>query len=170
MLSPIRGVAQPGSARASGARGRRFKSALPDHLGSPTLALSTAQKGELAVLRVLNRAFERRWIASRPMRDCRYDLILDDGERLYRVQVKYAGHQAANCQGAVNLDFTKGGRRPRPYLDHEIDAVLAYVAQADAVVWLGPERFHGRRNVQLRYSPTLSGQKNGCLLVGDVAW
>lgn len=136
----------------------------------PQPVLSTAQKGELALLRVLLRAAEKGWVASRPTRDCRYDLVLDDGERLFRVQVKYAGRRANHCQGAVSLDFTKGGKRDRTYLDHEIDALLAYVAPVDTLVWLSPQHFHHRRNVQLRYMPTLSGQKNGCLLVSDVAW
>lgn len=60
---------------------------------------STAQKGELALLRVLQRSLEKGWIASRPTRDCRYDLVSDDGERLYHVQVKDAGRRAWNCQG-----------------------------------------------------------------------
>jgi hypothetical protein len=55
---------------------------------------STAQKGELALLHVLQRAVENGWIVSRPTRDCRYDLVLDDGDRLYRAQVKYAGRRA----------------------------------------------------------------------------
>src|SRR5207302_10256401 len=77
---------------------------------------STAQKVELALLRVLQRSVEKGWIASRPTRDCRYDLVLDDGERLLRVQVKYAGRQPCDCRGMVPLDFTKGGRRNRTYL------------------------------------------------------
>jgi hypothetical protein len=131
---------------------------------------STAQKGEIALLRVLQRTLERGWLASRPTRDCRYDLVLDDGERLYRVQVKYAGRRATHCEGAVSLDFTKGGRRSRTYLEREIDAVLAYVAPAGAIVWLKPEYFRGRRTIQLRYAPTLSGQTNGCLMVAEIAW
>jgi len=131
---------------------------------------STAQKGEMALLRVLQRSVEKGWIASRPTRDCRYDLVLDDGERMYRVQVKYAGRRAANCDGAVSLDFTKGGMRSRTYLDREIDAVLAFVAPIQAVVWLRREHFHGRRNIQMRYVPTRSGQRNGCLMVTDILW
>jgi hypothetical protein len=131
---------------------------------------STAQKGELAVLRVLERAIEKGWIVSRPTRDCRYDLVLDDGERLYRVQVKYAGRRAWYCEGAVSVDFTKGGMRNRTYLDNEIDAVLAYVAPADTVVWLGSQHFHRRRVIHLRYAPTRSGQRTGCVLVNDLAW
>jgi PD-(D/E)XK endonuclease len=131
---------------------------------------TTALKGELALLRTLQRAVEKGWIASRPTRDCRYDLVLDDGDRLYRAQVKYAGRRAVHCQGAVSLDFTKGGKRDRRYMDHEIDAVLAYVAPADTVVWLGRDHFHQRRAVQLRYAPTRNGQTNGCYLVSDLAW
>jgi PD-(D/E)XK endonuclease len=131
---------------------------------------STAQKGEFAMLRVLERSLEKGWGACRPTRDCRYDLVLDDGERLYRVQVKYAGRHACNCEGAVSLDFTKGGKRDRTYLDNEIDAVIAYVAPAHRLVWLRREHFHGRRTIQLRYVPTRSGQKNGCLMITDLAW
>ncbi len=131
---------------------------------------STAQKGELALLCVLQRALQKGWITCRPTRDCRYDLVLDDGERLHRVQVKYAGRRASNCEGAVSLDFTKGGKRDRTYLDHEIDAVIAYVAPAQRLVWLRREHFHGKRTIQLRYVPTRSGQKNGCLMVDELAW
>ena len=128
--------------------------------------MSTAQKGEIAMLRALQRSVEKGWLASRPTRDCRYDLVLDDGERLYRVQVKYAGRRAVHCQGAVSLDFTKGGKRERTYLDREIDAVLVYVAPADTVVWLKPEHFHGRRAIQLHYGATRNGQKHGCFWCG----
>jgi len=48
--------------------------------------------------------------------------------------------------------------------------VLAYVAPAQSVVWLGAHDFSGRRNVQIRYAPTRSGQKLGCVLVQDLAW
>ncbi len=131
---------------------------------------STAQKGEMAFLRVLQRAVEKGWVASRPTRDCRYDLVLDDGERLYRVQVKYAGRRAVHCDGAVSLDFTKGGRRDRTYTNEEIDAVVAFIAPIRVLVWLGPAYFHGRRALHLRYAPTRSGQKLGCLMVSELVW
>jgi hypothetical protein len=134
------------------------------------VALSTAQKGELALLRVLQRTVEKAWVASRPTRDWRYDLILDDGERLHRVQVKYAGRLPNDCVGAVSLDFTKGGMRNRTYMDHEIDAVIVHVAPIDGLVWLKPEHFHGRRVVHLRYAPTRSGQKSGCRPIDDLIW
>lgn len=56
--------------------------------------MTSAQKGELALLKVLVRANELGWVASRPTRDCRYDLVLDDGKQLHRVQVKYCNRRA----------------------------------------------------------------------------
>lgn len=61
--------------------------------------------------------------------------------RLLRVQIKYAGRQPWDCRGVVSLDFTKGGRRNRTYLDHEIGAAVVYVVRANVLVWLGPEHF-----------------------------
>jgi hypothetical protein len=131
---------------------------------------STAQKGELALLRVLQRAAEKGWVASRPTRDCRYDLVLDDGIHLHRVQVKYAGRRAVHCEGAVSLDFTKGGRRDRTYMNDEIDAVVAFIAPIEVLVWLRAEHFHARRALHLRYAPTRSGQRLGCLMIEDLVW
>ena len=70
---------------------------------------TTAQKGEFALLRTLQRALEKGWIARQP-------------------------------------------------------------AHAGLLVWLGPEHFHGRRAMHLRYAPTLSGQKIGCLVIDDLIW
>jgi len=124
----------------------------------------------MALLKVLVRANELGWVASRPTRDCRYDLILDDGKQLHRVQVKYCNRRASHASGAVMQDMTKGGQRTRVYLDGEIDAVLIYVAPVGKIVWLGPDVFHGRRQIQLRYEPARSGQVRGTLLVQDFEW
>jgi len=133
--------------------------------------MSSGLKGELAVLRVLMRAVEKGWIASRPTRECRYDLILDDGNILYRVQVKYCNRRATNADGAVCLDLTKGGaRKPRPYLDKEIDALVVYVVPVDALIWVGADIFHGKRHLQIRYTPTKSGQKKGTFMTDDYLW
>lgn len=52
----------------------------------------------------------------------------------------------------------------------EIDAVLIYVAPVDQLVWLGPDVFHGKRQIQLRYEPALSGQVRGTLQMQEFVW
>lgn len=134
------------------------------------MELSTVQKGELALLKTLVRSVEKGWIASRPTRDCRYDLILDENGKLYRVQVKYTSVKASHVSGAVSLNLTKGGLRNRRYLQHEIDAIVVYIAPADLLVWLRPDKFHDKSFVTIRYTPTLNNQKAGVLLAQNIAW
>lgn len=51
------------------------------------MELSTAQKAEIAMAKVRMRAAERGIPVSVPTTDSvRYDLVIDDGGRLYRVQ------------------------------------------------------------------------------------
>src|SRR5207302_5994186 len=76
---------------------------------------STAQKGELALLRVLQRSVEKGWIASRPTRDCRYDLVLDDGERLAARPGKVRGAAAMRLSWGGLTRFHKG-RKPQPHV------------------------------------------------------
>src|SRR5438309_2267143 len=70
--------------------------------------LATNLLGEFAVAKVFLRAIEKGWTVSRPMMECRYDLILDDGLRLYRVQVKYAGGKTPKqVSGVVPVGLKK---------------------------------------------------------------
>jgi hypothetical protein len=52
----------------------------------------------------------------------------------------------------------------------QIDALVVYVAPADRLIWRGREHFHDRRSIQLRYAPTRSGQRQGCLHVDEPGW
>lgn len=135
--------------------------------------MTTAQRGEIALLHVLARAVEKGWLASRPTLDCRYDLILDDGNKLHRVQVKYVARKASHgTVGSVALQFTKGGRykgRGR-YSQNDVDAILVYVVPANVIVWLGPELFHNRTSINLRYEPSSHGRRIGCVNVTDLIW
>jgi len=122
------------------------------------------------MLKVMTRAVELGWIASRPTRDCRYDLILDEGSKLYRAQVKFCARKSSHSTGVAHLDLTKGGARNRAYLEDEIDAVVVYVAAIDLIVWLGRDIFHGRKQLHIRYKPTRSGQVQGTLMASEFAW
>ena len=54
------------------------------------MILTTAQKAEIAMAKVRLRAAEKGIAISVPTSDSvRYDLIVDEGARLYRAQVKY---------------------------------------------------------------------------------
>src|SRR5947208_13718269 len=103
----------------------------------------TNRLGEIAVAKVVLRALETGVVISRPMIECRYDLVLDDGLKLYRTQVKYAGGSPPKqCQGVVQVGLRKwrnDGRAVIPYYTaKEIDLLLVYVRKIDKILWFGP--------------------------------
>jgi hypothetical protein len=137
--------------------------------------MNTNQKGEFAQLKVQLRAAEKDVIVSRPTRaDVRYDLVLDEGGELSRMQVKYADAKSSHSTGVVlvRLDRrkTNASREPRCYSSEEIDGVLAYLPSVDRVVRLGIEQFDGKWSVHVRLKPPLNNQKKGIILAEDYYW
>ena len=107
--------------------------------------------------------------------ECRYDLILDDGLKLYRTQVKYAGRPSPKqSRGMVPVGLRKWKNKGRRvilcYTAQEIDLLLVYVRRIDRILWFGPEVFDGRQNLFVRIEPARNNQSKGCLLAADYIW
>lgn len=137
--------------------------------------LTTNRLGEYAIAKVLLRAIEKGVTVFKPIIECRVDLVLDDGFKLYRAQVKYAGRASPKqCRGAVPLGLRKwrnGGRSVTLcYTASEIHVLLVYVRKIDKILWLGPEIFDGRKNLQIRLEPCQNNQMKGCLMAADYVW
>jgi hypothetical protein len=129
--------------------------------------LSTEQKGQIALAKVLIEASRKGVVVSQPTTPARYDLILDMGGRFYRAQVKYAGGKSPRSQGAVRLDLRK---RKRCYTREEVDVLLVYLPAIDKVCWFSAELFHNRTGLFVRLQPALNGQKMKCLMAVDFVW
>jgi hypothetical protein len=137
--------------------------------------LATNFLGELAIAKVVLRAIEKGMAVSRPLIECRYDLIVDDGFKPHRVQVKFAGGKAPKqASGVVPVGLKKwrtDGRSPIwCYTTAEIDAVLVYVRAIDQILWFGPEVFDKRTMLNIRLEPARNGQQKGCLMAADYVW
>ncbi|HYY96271.1 MAG TPA: group I intron-associated PD-(D/E)XK endonuclease [Pyrinomonadaceae bacterium] len=141
-------------------------------LSPASLMHSTHQKGEIAQLKVQLRAAEKGVILSKPLIDMRYDFILDDGHRLERVQVKYAGGKAQNSQGSVkvNLKSWEGRKLRRRYCANEVDALLVYIPQIDKVLRFEAGFFCERESFIVRIQPAKNGQTKGTLRATDFVW
>jgi len=146
------------------------------------MELTSNSKGEIAELKVQLRAAEKGWVASRTVEGARYDLVLDDGKKLYRAQVKYAGAKGSHSEGSATVyltrsegdDRNKNGkyrrRKTRRYNSKEVDAILVYLPQIDKVCWLGPELFSEKPALALRYESPKNGQKKGIHLAEEYIW
>jgi hypothetical protein len=130
-------------------------------------------KADIARLKVEMRALELNVICSRPVVEgTRYDLILDNGERLYRAQVKYGNGRSTTAEGVVEVNLRKEIRKEKnqPYLKEEIDVLLIYLPILDKICWFGPEIFHGRGALSIRIAPTKNGQIKHCLPAEKYFW
>lgn len=103
------------------------------------------------------RAVEKGYIVSKPTIDTRYDMIIDDKECLYRVQVKYADGMSSSSEGCVLVDLRRRNGNDtlnsRTYLETEIDSVVVYIPRIDRLCWFPPEKFHDKVQIFIRLEP-----------------
>jgi hypothetical protein len=133
---------------------------------------STHQKGEIAQLKVQLKAAEKGIVLSKPVVDSRYDFILDDGQKLERVQVKYASGKAPHSQGSVkiNLKSWEGRKLRRRYCANEVDTLLVYIPQMDEVLRFEANIFCERASFTVRLEPAKNGQTKSILNAKDFIW
>lgn len=124
-------------------------------------------KGQKAELLIEVRAAEKGFVVSKPTTPARYDAILDDGCRLYRVQMKYAEASPSAADGAVVVELR---RRGEVYSKEEVDLLLVYIAPVNKVVALKSNQFCGKSTLTLRYAATKNSQVAGTVMVDDLLW
>lgn len=135
--------------------------------------MDTTAKGYLAILKVEERAQEKGIIVSRPVVDAAYDLVLDDGRKLHRVQVKYADGKPAHGDGAIVVSLGRRigkGFRHALYSRKEIEAVLVFVPKIQQVLWISPIIFEKKRTLYLRFEGAKNGQIKGLNLASAMVW
>lgn len=131
---------------------------------------STHQKGEIGKLKVQTRATELGYTVSIPAVESRYDLVLDDGKQLLRVQVKYSDEVIGGAVAVgLKTECRNSGYR-RNYEAGEIDVVIAYLPATGKCYWLTPKEFAGVGSVALRLEPAKNNQKKGVRLAKDFEW
>lgn len=132
--------------------------------------MSRKLKEKMAELKVEMMAAQKGWTVSRPTSTSRYDLVLDDGDRLHRAQVKYAGAEPKASSGVVYFFANNGPDSPAFYSNKEIDVIVVYIPQIDKLVWIGPEFFEGKSAFYIRLEPTKNNQKKGLFWATDHLW
>lgn len=129
----------------------------------------TKKKGNIAQQKVILKAIEKDWVVSKPIDECRYDLILDDGAKIYRTQVKYCNRHTSHVEGSVFITCNNGPRCPKFY-GHEIDLMLVYLPEIDKIVKLNPSDFVGKATITIRLYPTKNGQKKNVFFAEEKVW
>jgi hypothetical protein len=136
------------------------------------IVLTTDQEGAIAESAIAHAATRLGAGVYKPMFEGgRYDLILEVGSALVRVQCKWATLD----RGAVVVRCYSSRRGPdrmiiRTYTEDEVDVIAAYCAETDRCYLLSPGLFCGRRNVHLRVAPSRNNQRVGINWAEDFAF
>lgn len=120
--------------------------------------MNTKAKGEISEGVVIACLLKQGFSVSLPFgNNQRYDLILDDGERLQRLQVK-TGRYAEGCvifQTASKNGFTNVRRG----YAGEVDLFIIYCPELEAIYSV-PVAICGRNEMRLRVDPARGGPKS----------
>jgi hypothetical protein len=121
---------------------------------------STDQKGATAETAIVHAAIKLGIDVYRPqMEGGRYDMIFDLGERLVRVQCKWAPrHGDVIVLRCYSSRRNRDGVVRRVYLEGEIDAFAAYCEELDECYFVPFEHVVARTQVHLRLGPCRNNQ------------
>lgn len=113
-----------------------------------TKTIHSMCRGEIAQLQVELECSRRNLIVSRPNLQVRYDLLIDDGEKISKVQIKYLNRKAgANCLELKIED--KRYKNKKVYTSDQIDLLLIYVPKIDKILCLKKEDFHNKKTIRI---------------------
>jgi hypothetical protein len=123
--------------------------------------LTTNQKGAIAVAAITKCAVELGVDVYRPVVEGgRYDLIFACGERLARVQCKWASiYRDAVVVRCYTSRRGRNGLVHRAYTADEVDAVAAYCAELDTCYLIPFADVGGSPALHLRVRPTRNNQR-----------
>lgn len=139
--------------------------------------MNTTLKGHLAVIEVERRATEKGFVVSRPSIEARYDLIVDDGDSLHRVQVKFTNQNGDGNSLEVGLRKFGGNKGVgirtsdvKTYTSKEVDVLAIFSPLTNKVYWLPISIFEKKTMIRLRLKQARNNQKKRVLLACDFEW
>lgn len=127
------------------------------------IGLSPSQKGAIAEIEIAAAAIRLEMVVLRPVADGgRYDLAFDIGDRLLRIQCKWA----SLCGDILNVRCATSRHTPHGYVKttystDEVDAIAAYSPDLDRCYLIPIEQAAGMATISLRLAPTRNNQAQG---------
>ena len=132
------------------------------------------RRGAIAESKAELRALLKGYIVSKPtISYCRYDMVVDDGSKLLRVQVKYAGTKNQYSDGCVIADFrnvSNSGKSKYGYNRREVDAIVVYIPPIDEVCYFPISFIEDKSTLTIRYSKAKNNQSKNVIYAQDYIW
>lgn len=137
------------------------------------ICMNTVTKGAIGLQNVILETIKKGYIPSLPaIEGTRYDLIIDTGKELKRVQVKYCDYIHKSGAYTVGLNKHNGGynRKIYTYSSEEIDAVIVYIPKKEIFLWMDSEEINHKTSMSFRDCPGKNGQSKNINLISDYIW
>ena len=122
--------------------------------------LTPSQTGAVAEAEIAAAVIRLKLLVLRPLSEGgRYDLLIDTGEHLLRVQCKWASRQGEVLSARrATCRHTPAGYRRSTYSAREVDAIAVYSPHTDCCYLIPIDEVEGRTGLSLRLSPTANNQ------------
>jgi PD-(D/E)XK endonuclease len=129
-------------------------------------------KGAIAEAAVTAAAIELGFAVLRPLVEgCRYDLVIDSGHRLLRVQCKWAQRKGTVIPVYLSTcRHTPAGYVRSTYTGHEVDGIAVYCHELKRCFYVPIERVAGRTGFSLRLAPAANNQETAINFADDFAF
>ena len=96
-------------------------------LDSPLMSRETQRKGDIGLTKAIARFTEMGFDVSLPITESgAYDMIVDDGSGLHRVQCKYSSRAKAEVNLRKHYTNTKSGYTTQHYIEGSYDWLYVY--------------------------------------------
>lgn len=123
-------------------------------------------KGEIAVLYVELEANRRGYIVNYPRNsNSLYDMIVDNGKELLKVQVKYLNRRKSNAKDILELDLTNKSSSRKFYTKEDINLLLVYVPAIDKILYFLPHNFDKKTSIRVHLT-----DQNSKYFYGHFLW
>jgi len=118
----------------------------------------TCKTGDISEQKVKLKLVEEGYTVSEPINSgSRYDLIADDGNSLYRVQVKTAYNEDESTSIFSCCSNPQSGKKTVPYTEDEVDVYCCYSPKYESIYWI-PFNEAAKTSMTLRHVKTPNGQ------------
>lgn len=132
--------------------------------------MNSKAKGNLGEIAVAHEFIKWGCTVSFPFGDnARYDLIIDDGKNLKKVQVKYTDCKSENnawlCRCVSSKNHTTN-KRLDDYTN-DVDIIAYYISEIDTCIMFTIKELGKRTSITVREIPTMNNQTKGVVFIKD---
>ena len=132
--------------------------------------MNSKTKGNLGEIAVAHEFIKWGCTVSFPFGDnARYDLIVDDGQNLKRVQIKYTDCKSENNSWACRCESSKNhttNKRMDKYIG-DVDLMVFYIAELQTCIMFTMDEIGQRTTINVREEYPNNGQRKGIILIKD---